>query len=121
MSVESRGRLNIATCLVTGSIETTISVSVLYVPWFGRWSDPMSRMFRRSVPSHGGIVAFGRSEPWIGGGVGVGGVESAGSSVGSDVAPGDDDGVSLQSAVPFGSFEMKMQGSLSTSFASRSY
>ena len=32
MFVESRGRLNIATCFVFGSIETTISVSVLYVP-----------------------------------------------------------------------------------------
>ena len=55
----SRGRLNIATCLVTGSIETTISVSVLYVPSLGRWSVPISRMLSCSWPSHGGIETFG--------------------------------------------------------------
>ena len=67
MPHESRGRLNIATCFVVGSIETTISVSVLYVPSFGRWSVPMRRMFSRSLPSHGGIVTFGSAEPCGGG------------------------------------------------------
>lgn len=38
---------------------TTMSVSVLNVPSFGRWSVPTRRMFRRSVPFHGGRVAAG--------------------------------------------------------------
>src|SRR5207245_11383856 len=71
MPHESRGRLNIATCLVVGSIETTIRVSVLNVPSRGRWSEPTRRMFSRSVPSHGGIVTLGRSEFRTGGGVSV--------------------------------------------------
>ena len=59
----SRGRLNIATCLLTGSIDTTISVSVLNVPSPGRWSAPMSRMLRRSLPFHGGIDTWGTALP----------------------------------------------------------
>ena len=67
----SRGRLNIATCLVTGSIETVISVSVLWPPRCS--SAPMSRMFSRSLPSHGGIVdARDRACPRsVGSGVGA--------------------------------------------------
>src|SRR5579859_5933624 len=63
MSTMSRGRLNIATRFVAGSIETTIMVSVLNVPSFGRWSTPRRRMFRRSVPFHGGIARDGAAEP----------------------------------------------------------
>src|SRR4051812_5200372 len=125
MSVESRGRLNIATCFVVGSIDTTINVSVLYVPSFGRWSDPIRRMFSRSVPSQGGIDTSGRSEPCGGGAERVGSGESAGSSLEPGVAepdgPGEPDAVSSQSAVPLGSFTTKMHGSWRTSFARRSY
>ena len=59
----SRGRLNIATCLVSGSIETDdqrVGVERLSP---GRWSAPMSRMLRRSLPSHGGIDTFGTALP----------------------------------------------------------
>ena len=42
-----------ATCLVTGSMLATISVSVLKVASSGRRSAPMKRMFRRSVPVQG--------------------------------------------------------------------
>ncbi len=68
----SRGRLNIATCLLTGSIETTIRVSVLKNPWFGRWSAPINRMLSCSLPSHGGMLTWGRADPTaVGTGVGV--------------------------------------------------
>ena len=113
--MESRGRLNIATCFVVGSIDTTISVSVLYVPSFGRWSVPISRMFSRSVPFHGGIVTSGSAEPWIGGGVAVGVGLPMGSSVGSRDPPGDDDGVSSQLAGVWS--VMNTQGSLSALIA----
>src|SRR5258706_11731327 len=91
MFVESRGRLNIATCLVVGSIEDTIRVSVLNVPSCGRWSLPMSRMLRRSVPFHGGIEAAGRSEPCGAGPLsdGSGELVSTGASVGPLAADGD--------------------------------
>ena len=88
----SRGRLNIATCLVTGSIETTIRVSVLKVPSFGRWSAPMSRMLRRSLPSHGGIDTSGTGVPTgvlAGSGVAVGSVVPASVGVGLAEAAGD--------------------------------
>jgi len=46
-------------------------------------------MFRRSLPSHGGIVTFGSAEPWTGGSVMVGlGLPMSPDSV----APGDPDG-----------------------------
>src|SRR5579859_5148861 len=63
MSTMSRGRLNIATRLVAGSIETTIIVSVLNVPSFGRWSTPRRRMLSRSVPFQGGAATDGAAEP----------------------------------------------------------
>ena len=73
----SRGRLNIATCLVTGSIDTTMSVSVLNVLSPGRWSAPMSRMLSRSLPSHGGIDTSGTALP-------TGVLSGTGESVASD-------------------------------------
>src|SRR5258706_14538081 len=91
MFVESRGRLNIATCLVVGSIEATIRVSVLNVPSCGRWSLPMSRMLRRSVPFHGGIEAAGGSEPCGAGPLsdGSGQLRSTGAPGGPLAAGGD--------------------------------
>ena len=65
----SRGRENIATCLDVGSIETTMSVSVLWPPSCS--SAPMSRMFSRSLPSHGGRVTLGTGVP-VGPGEGEG-------------------------------------------------
>ena len=50
----SRGTWNIATSLVWGSIDATISVSVLKNESPLRWSTPTRRMFRRSLPSQGG-------------------------------------------------------------------
>ena len=89
----SRGRLNIATCLVTGSIETVISVSVLWPPPCS--SAPISRMFRRSLPSHGAIDTFGTGVPIkVGSGVG----ESVGSSVGSSEPVADGEAVGLASS-----------------------
>ena len=99
----SRGRLNIATCLVTGSIETVISVSVLCPPFCS--SAPMSRMLSRSLPSHGGIDTLGTGVP-IGDGSGV--ADSVGSALGSTVADGS--GVSSGwSHSPVASAPMKMQ------------
>jgi hypothetical protein len=57
----SRGRLNIATCLVTGSIETVMSVSVLMPPPCS--SAPISRMLSRFLPSHGAIETAGTGVP----------------------------------------------------------
>ena len=48
-----------ATCLVLGSTETTIIVSVLNVPLPPRWSVPTRSTLSRSVPFHGGSVAAG--------------------------------------------------------------
>ena len=80
MSTVSRGRLNMATCLVSGSIETTMSVSVLKVLSPGRWSAPMSRMLRRSLPSHGGMATSGTALP-------TGVVSGTGESVASEPSP----------------------------------
>ena len=115
----SRGRLNMATCLVTGSIDTTISVSVLNVPSPGRWSAPISRMLRRSLPSHGGIETCGSALPT---GVPSGTGESVApaavpSSLGVAELPGD--GVASRSHSLVGSL-MKMQPLFRTSWASMS-
>jgi hypothetical protein len=122
MPNESRGRLNIATCLLTGSMETTIIVSVLNVPSWGRWSTPTRRMFRRSVPSHGWIVASGRADPWIGGGV----TWTAGVSSGPSVGPVEPEGDASELwshwawAWSFCWLPMKTQGSLRIPWARRS-
>jgi len=50
-------------------------------------------MFRRSLPSHGGIATFGSAEPWTGGSVMLGPGVSVGS--GASLAPGDPDGDAL--------------------------
>ena len=71
--------LNIATCFVTGSIETVMSVSVLWPPSCS--SAPMSRMFRRFLPSHGGIDTSGTWLPSDGSGVGEGVAAALGSGV----------------------------------------
>ena len=119
----SRGRLNIATCLLTGSIDTTIRVSVLNVPSPGRWSAPMSRMFRRSLPSHGGIDTCGRALP---AGVSSGTGESVGpaavpsSSLGVGVAAWPGDGVASSAHSLSGSL-MKMQPLSRKPWASMSY
>src|SRR5690349_13584198 len=55
-STVSRGIWNIATCFDTGSMETTISVSVLNDVSPLRVSAPTSRTLSRSLPSHGGSV-----------------------------------------------------------------
>src|SRR3954468_13678247 len=107
-STMSRGTWNIATCFVTGSTETTISVSVLNVASPGRVSAPTRSTLSRSLPSHGGSV--GASVPDApGSGVGTVSVgdgaaataDGSGVSVGWADAPGDgvSDG-SLQSAAP---------------------
>ena len=117
-STVSRGRLNIATCLVSGSIETTISVSVLKVPSFGRWSAPMSRMLSRSLPSHGGTVTSGRALPvGVPSGTGVSVGRADGSGLGVAVGPGDGEASSSHSSL---SSLMKMQPLSRTSLASRS-
>ena len=85
-----------ATCLVSGSIETTISVSVLNVPSPGRWSVPMSRTLRRSLPSQGGRVGAGVPVPAVPSGLGSTSSDGDGSrlapagsvSIGSIVSPG---------------------------------
>jgi hypothetical protein len=74
--------------LVTGSIDTTIRVSVLNVLWFGRWSAPMSRMLRRSLPSHGGIETCGRALP-------TGVLSGTGESVGPAASPSSSLGVGV--------------------------
>ena len=121
MFVESRGRLNIATCFVVGSIEATIRVSVLNVPSRGRWSLPMSRILRRSVPFHGGIVAAGRSEPWGAGPLSEGSGEllSTGPSVGPPVSDGDGVASHCEVSAAF-VLSMKMQLLVRRSWASRS-
>ena len=43
-----------ATCPLTGSTETVISVSVLNVPSWGRRSTPTTRMLSRSLPDQVG-------------------------------------------------------------------
>jgi len=101
-------------------VETTMSVSVLNVPSLGRWSAPINRMLRRSLPSHGGIATSGRALPV---GVPSGSGESVGraeaSWLGWRVSPGDGDGVVSRSQVLLSS-PMKMQPLSSTSLASRS-
>ena len=61
----SRGSWNITTWFVAGSIETVISVSVLWAPPCS--SAPMSRMLSRALPSHGGISEPDASGPRLGG------------------------------------------------------
>ena len=84
-STMSRGTWNIATCLVSGSMETTIRVSVLKLaPSPSRASTPTARMFSRSLPSHGGRV--GASVPCAdGSGVGI---TAVGLAAGSSDVPG---------------------------------
>ena len=84
-STMSRGTWNIATCLVSGSMDTTIRVSVLKLePSPSRASTPIARMFSRSLPSHGGRV--GASVPCAdGSGVGI---TAVGLAAGSCDAPG---------------------------------
>ena len=116
----SRGRLNIATCLVTGSIETTISVSVLWVESPGRWSLPISRMLRRSLPFQGGIATVGRADPAgvaSGSGLSVGSTEPATVGVGDPFGEGD---ASAEQSVELDVSPMKMQSLSRTSSASMS-
>ena len=124
MSTVSRGRLNIATCLVTGSIETTMSVSVLKVLSPGRWSAPMSRMLRRSLPSHGGIDTSGTALPTgvlSGSGESVASDRSLPSSLGVAVATPAWPGVGEASrSHSFDGSPMKMQPLSRTSWASMS-
>ena len=119
MPHESRGRLNIATCLVVGSIDTTMRVSVLNVPSRGRWSDPTRRMFSRSVPFHGGITTLGRAELRTGGGVSV----WDGVSTGSSDACVEPDAVGVpesQFALAAASWDRKTHGSSRAPSAMRS-
>src|SRR5689334_2383741 len=81
-SAMSRGTWNIATSPVEGSTETTISVSVLNDDSPGRWSEPTSRTFRRSLPSQGGRVGRGVPVASVPSGVG----STSGLSVGSSLA-----------------------------------
>src|SRR5689334_23910534 len=76
-STVSRGRLNITTWFDFGSIETTIIVSVLWPPACS--SAPMRRMFRRSVPFHGGSDGALATGPMLPRSVSVGPAVSVGS------------------------------------------
>ena len=82
-STVSRGTWNIATSLVTGSIEATISVSVLKKVSPCRWSTPTSRMFSRPLPSQAGSGAS--SVPWA---LLTGVSRGASDCVGVSVGPG---------------------------------
>src|SRR4026207_643914 len=92
-STVSRGSENMTTWFVAGSIETVIIVSVLWAPSCS--SAPMSRMFRRSLPSHGGSALF----------VGAGASLLIGDSPGTGEEPGPPlqfvaPGSNTQAAVP---------------------
>ena len=78
-----------ATFLLTGSIETTIIVSVLNVESPARWSTPRSRMLSRSVPFQVGTGEVdGRAVPTGGReSVGVGESVLIGASLGFGVLP----------------------------------
>ena len=109
--------------MLTGSIETTISVSVLKNPCFGRWSAPISRMLSCSLPSHGGMLTWGRADPTaVGTGVGVS-VGSAvrlspGAFVSVSVGSAEASGVALSSVQTASvSPPTKMHGLSSTSIA----
>ena len=88
-STVSRGSENIATWFVRVSMLTTIIVSVLNVFSWGRWSAPMSRMFRRS-PAIGACVGSGPAEVALGLGVPA-----------LKVAPADADGRTTPLAAAF--------------------
>ena len=103
-----------AACFVTGSIDTVISVSVLWPPPCS--SEPMSRMLRRSLPSHGGTETSGTWLPiGVGSGVGLG----VASALGSAESEGAGEAVGSPAHSCWSS-PMKMQPLVSASSASMS-
>ena len=99
-------------------MDTTMSVSVLYVPSEGRWSEPINRMFNRSLPFHAGMGTSGRALPM-----------AVDPGAGEEVIPGEDPlpvspeapGAGVASSAQAGLVSlMKMQPLWRTSSASRS-
>ena len=95
MPVVSRGRLNMATWPLAGSMLATMRVSVLYEPSPGRRSEPIRRTLSRPVPSHGWAEGSAGTAVAPGGGVETGASDGFAATLdASGLAEGSGDGSS---------------------------